>query len=280
MSQKMAPFLTLVAASFALTFASAGCNKSAPDNTAQTQSGAAPANQTQDPAASANLAPVAAQPATYDQQAPNSNYQQAPNNSNNDSRNYSNRDSRSRDSRDYRNRDSRDYPDSGNYNEGNYNDSGSYDDSYDNVDDTYGQPVIYASDPPPPLPEYSQPECPGDGYIWTPGYWSWSSEGYYWVPGAWARAPEVGYLWTPGWWGFSSHRYRYHNGYWGRHIATTAALTTVTATPVPVIRAVIGMETASNTTAPSTTWMLARYRSTTAASPTLLLTTPRLTTPP
>ena len=112
---KMAPVLILAAASLALTFAFAGCNKS-PDNTAQTQPGAAPADQSQDPAASANLAPVAAQPATYDQQAPNSNYQQAPNYSNNDSRNYSDRDSRSRDSR------SRDSRDSGsNYNDGNYN---------------------------------------------------------------------------------------------------------------------------------------------------------------
>ncbi len=53
---KMAPILALAAASLALTFAFAGCNKSAPDNTAQTQPGAAPADQNQDPAASANLA--------------------------------------------------------------------------------------------------------------------------------------------------------------------------------------------------------------------------------
>jgi hypothetical protein len=119
---KTAPVLALAAASLALTFAFSGCNKSAPSS-AQTQPGAAPADQSQDPAASANLAPVAAPPATYDQQAPNSNYQQQPNYSNNDSRNYSSRDSRSRDSRDYRNRDSRDYRDSGsNYNAGNYND--------------------------------------------------------------------------------------------------------------------------------------------------------------
>lgn len=34
------------------------------------------------------------------------------------------------------------------------------------------QPV-YATQPPPPLPEYDQPPCPGDNYIWTPGYWSY-----------------------------------------------------------------------------------------------------------
>ena len=38
------------------------------------------------------------------------------------------------------------------------------DNDYDSSsDDTYGQPVLQASDPPPPLPEYSQPDCPGDG---------------------------------------------------------------------------------------------------------------------
>ena len=26
---------------------------------------------------------------------------------------------------------------------------------------------------PPPLPVYEQPICPGDGYIWTPGYRAW-----------------------------------------------------------------------------------------------------------
>ena len=25
---------------------------------------------------------------------------------------------------------------------------------------------------PPVLPVYAQPYCPGDGYIWTPGYWA------------------------------------------------------------------------------------------------------------
>jgi hypothetical protein len=26
---------------------------------------------------------------------------------------------------------------------------------------------------PPALPVYTQPACPGDGYIWTPGYWAY-----------------------------------------------------------------------------------------------------------
>ena len=34
---------------------------------------------------------------------------------------------------------------------------------------------------PPALPVYEQPICPGDGYIWTPGYWAWddADQDYY-----------------------------------------------------------------------------------------------------
>lgn len=91
-------------------------------------------------------------------------------------------------------------------------------DNYDNYNN-YAQPVAYAPQPPPPLPEYQQPQCPGEGYIWTPGSWQWdSSQGYYWVPGAWVSAPYQGALWTPGWWGFTNRRYGWHRGYWGRHV--------------------------------------------------------------
>ncbi len=86
-------------------------------------------------------------------------------------------------------------------------------------DPGYGeQPVTYASQPPPPLPNYDQPPDPGDGYLWTPGYWGWASAGYYWVPGAWVEAPYEGALWTPGYWGFWHNRYGFYRGYWGRHI--------------------------------------------------------------
>src|ERR1700760_4687501 len=56
---------------------------------------------------------------------------------------------------------------------------------------------------PPPIPVYAQPPIPGDGYLWTPGYWAWdAATGYYWVPGTWVRPPAVGLLWTPPYWGF------------------------------------------------------------------------------
>ncbi|HXY49543.1 MAG TPA: YXWGXW repeat-containing protein [Terriglobales bacterium] len=71
---------------------------------------------------------------------------------------------------------------------------------------------------PPVLPVYAQPPCPGDGYIWTPGYWAYGPAGYYWVPGTWVMPPTVGLLWTPGYWGWGNGVYVWHAGYWGPHI--------------------------------------------------------------
>jgi hypothetical protein len=73
---------------------------------------------------------------------------------------------------------------------------------------------------PPALPVYEQPVCPGEGYIWTPGYWYWDddAEDYYWVPGTWVLAPEVGFLWTPGWWGWGGDAFIFHEGFWGPEV--------------------------------------------------------------
>jgi hypothetical protein len=71
---------------------------------------------------------------------------------------------------------------------------------------------------PPVLPVYVQPICPGEGYIWTPGYWAYGDDDYYWVPGTWVLAPRVGVLWTPGYWGWGDGGYFWHAGYWGPHI--------------------------------------------------------------
>ncbi len=71
---------------------------------------------------------------------------------------------------------------------------------------------------PPVLPVYTQPPCPVDGYIWTPGYWAYGPAGYYWVPGVWVAPPRAGLLWTPGYWGFVDGVYAWHAGYWGPHV--------------------------------------------------------------
>ena len=74
---------------------------------------------------------------------------------------------------------------------------------------------------PPPLPVYEQPEIPGPGYLWVPGYWAWSDDvGYYWVPGTWVLPPEPGLLWTPGYWGWNDGLY----GFLSRLLGTTYRL--------------------------------------------------------
>src|SRR5882762_2084828 len=72
---------------------------------------------------------------------------------------------------------------------------------------------------PPVLPVYVQPVCPGEGYLWTPGYWAYGEDaGYFWVPGTWVLAPRPGVLWTPGYWGWGDGVYLWHAGYWGPHV--------------------------------------------------------------
>jgi hypothetical protein len=75
--------------------------------------------------------------------------------------------------------------------------------------------VVSVGYAPPELPVYEQPICPGDGYLWTPGYWAWDGDDYYWVPGTWILAPEAGFLWTPPWWGWGGSAFIFHGGYWG-----------------------------------------------------------------
>jgi YXWGXW repeat-containing protein len=71
---------------------------------------------------------------------------------------------------------------------------------------------------PPELPIYEQPLCPGDGYLWTPGYWAYSDDDYYFVPGTWVMAPEPGLLWTPAYWGWGGNGFVFNEGYWGEHV--------------------------------------------------------------
>jgi hypothetical protein len=79
---------------------------------------------------------------------------------------------------------------------------------------------VSATTVPPALPDYEQPECPVEGYLWQPGYWAYNigRNDYYWVPGAWVAPPGVGLLWTPPYWGFEGRFYVFHRGYWGNTI--------------------------------------------------------------
>src|ERR1700744_5217757 len=89
--------------------------------------------------------------------------------------------------------------------------------------DTTGQGIdeeVTTNEAPPALPEYNQPECPADGYLWQPGYWAYSpvAADYYWVPGVWVAPPSAGLYWTPGYWGYGGGIYRFHVGYWGHSV--------------------------------------------------------------
>jgi WXXGXW repeat (2 copies) len=83
---------------------------------------------------------------------------------------------------------------------------------------SHAQIVISVGIAPPPLPVYTQPLCPGEDYLWVPGYWAWGPDGYFWVPGAWVVPPDVGLLWTPGYWGWGGSAFLFHPGYWGPHV--------------------------------------------------------------
>jgi hypothetical protein len=84
----------------------------------------------------------------------------------------------------------------------------------------YAQIGISISFAPPELPVYEQPFCPGEGYLWTPGYWAYADDdyGYYWVPGTWVMAPQPGLLWTPAYWGWGGNGYVFNEGYWGTQV--------------------------------------------------------------
>ncbi|MDQ2833561.1 MAG: YXWGXW repeat-containing protein, partial [Acidobacteriota bacterium] len=97
----------------------------------------------------------------------------------------------------------------------------SNDQNYDQNYDQGGPPPTAPTginQAPPSIPDYEQPTAPGDGYIWTPGYWAWTSDGYEWVQGAWVSAPYTGALWTPGYWGYSPYGYFWNAGYWGPEV--------------------------------------------------------------
>jgi hypothetical protein len=83
---------------------------------------------------------------------------------------------------------------------------------------SFAQVAVSIAVAPPALPVYAQPPCPGDGYLWTPGYWAYGAAGYYWVPGVWVHPPREGVLWTPGYWGFGGGLYAWHPGFWGPHV--------------------------------------------------------------
>jgi hypothetical protein len=82
--------------------------------------------------------------------------------------------------------------------------------------DTTNNAPVTAAQAPPALPDYQQPPCPTDGYLWQPGYWAFDlAGGYYWIPGVWLAPPAPSLVWTPAYWAFADGLFIFHQGYWG-----------------------------------------------------------------
>jgi hypothetical protein len=98
---------------------------------------------------------------------------------------------------------------------------------------------------PPVLPVYAQPVCPGDGYLWTPGYWAYGDAGYYWVPGVWVQPPTTG--------AGKADTTASTAATGARTSASTEASTTASATVASVLKAATGTAATSSTTPPLAT---------------------------
>src|ERR1035437_1462912 len=85
---------------------------------------------------------------------------------------------------------------------------------------SFAQVGVAISIGPPALPVYEQPICPGDGYLWTPGYWAYddSVSDYYWVTVTWVLVPDEGYLWRPRYSGRGGGGYYFNEGCWGPEV--------------------------------------------------------------
>jgi hypothetical protein len=114
----------------------------------------------------------------------------------------------------------------------------------------YAQLSVSVSFAPPQLPVYEQPLCPGDGYLWTPGYWAYDDDeyGYYWVPGTWVMAPEQGLLWTPAYWSWGATDTFSTTAIGASRLASTAASVTAMDITVTVIKVDAGRTDSSTTT--------------------------------
>jgi len=65
---------------------------------------------------------------------------------------------------------------------------------------------------------YVQPICPGEGYIWTPGYWAHGESDYYWVPGLGFWLPRSAFFGRPVIGVGGGGGYFWRGGYWGPHV--------------------------------------------------------------
>ncbi|HEY0179841.1 MAG TPA: YXWGXW repeat-containing protein [Dokdonella sp.] len=73
---------------------------------------------------------------------------------------------------------------------------------------------VYATTEPPP-PRHEVVPAPRRGYVWVPGYWTWSHRHYVWVGGHWVRERR-GYHYEAARWDRDGGRWHYVPGRWVR----------------------------------------------------------------
>jgi len=67
----------------------------------------------------------------------------------------------------------------------------------------------------PPPPRVEVVPAPRRGYVWVPGYWSWSGRRHVWVQGNWVRERR-GYVYESPQWVERDGRWELRRGAWRR----------------------------------------------------------------
>ena len=94
---------------------------------------------------------------------------------------------------------------------------------------SFAQLSVYIGRTPPPLRREVRPAPPGEGYVWTEGYWGNAGGRYVWRPGVWTRPPYAGAYW--------SHPHYDHYNRVGRCTKATGTMKiTATAATTAIVR--------------------------------------------
>ncbi len=67
----------------------------------------------------------------------------------------------------------------------------------------------------PPAPRYEVVPEARVGYVWAPGYWTWSNHRHVWVNGHYIHSRH-GHHYVAATWSDHNGRYRYEAGHWDR----------------------------------------------------------------
>lgn len=73
---------------------------------------------------------------------------------------------------------------------------------------------IYIGRTPPPLRRESRGPMPGQGYVWTDGYWGVHNGRYVWVNGRWQRPPYEGAYYSHPHYDHYQQGWQMHEGHW------------------------------------------------------------------